>query len=215
MKLLLFLLSFTLLLNSCWEECPDTTAHMFTQTDLDWFDFEVGDTVLYKDSMTNQTFFMVCNSKVIRIDSSYHADEHCSNEGSYHVRQLMNLVFNSDFPFFENDHLKLYMGVGTKEEHKTVVFLDFRNYETYLYYELPFEFDNQSVSISTLENTSPVFYEGTLQINDIEYSDVYSLCYSMDGTIHTNAYYDTLYYNKQGFLKFISSQYGHRLEILE
>jgi hypothetical protein len=202
-----------LLLNSCWEECPDTTAHMFTQTDLDWFDFEVGDTILYKDSMTNQTFFLVCNSKVIRIDSSYQASDYCSNEGYYDIRHMMNLVFDSDFPFFENDHLKLYMELGTKEDYETNAWLDFRNYENYLYYGLAFEFDNQTATIETLEN--PVQFNGLITINGKDYPDVYTLNHSEDGIIRTNVYYDTLYYNKQGFLKFISSQYGHRLEILE
>jgi hypothetical protein len=215
MKLLLLLLPFTLLLNSCLEDCNDHSAHLFTQTDLDWFAFETGDTVNYRDDITGENFYMICTSSETRIDSLFHIDEHCKGGGHYEIRHMMNHVFDSDFPFFENDHLKLYMELGTKEEHKTVAYIDLKDYNNYLFYSLYFEFDNETETIETALSTQPVFYKGLITINGKEYPDVYTLNNSMHGEIQTNAYYDTLYYNKQGFLKFISSQYGHRLEILE
>jgi hypothetical protein len=218
MKLLLFLLLFALLLNSCHDECADSLGSELSETDLEWFSTEQGDTSWYKDVSDEQLYFFTCTKRKMGIDSSvegsFVANSRCPGEGFWSYRHYQYLEFNSNIPHYDSLlFLKLFFRKGEAKSH---IMAEFYRDEIYDYtYHFWFNDDDKKIEAYPGYAFSIPTGIGYQSINGSIYDNVFSIAYTEDTTINKYIYYDSIYINKDGFLKFISSQYGHRLEILE
>jgi hypothetical protein len=219
MKHLTISLSFILLVSACiYDECPDDVAHDFTQTELDWFSFESGDTVFYKDAQSGEIHYLTATSQEFTTESTFNEDHNCLNGGYYDISDVMNNEITSDFPHYTNDFTKIDMHVVTLGLTTSVLNIRFNGYtlnpDSYNY-DLLFD-NNLKVIRATSGGTiiSEIEQIDSIRINGNNYLNAFIICFSKDDELNF-ACYDTIYYNQDGFLKFISSQYGHRLEILE
>jgi hypothetical protein len=211
----LFLFSIALtLLAGCQEYCENSVRPPFTESDRAYFFFEPGDTFYFRDTQQNDTFILACTGKDERIDSAFYEDENCIGGGSYTLRTMINFKFNSDIPHFNASSLVIDFEIFKTDSSRTTasILLKVNDLSSYPF---SFRFNSETQSLYSIDNSQPVFDYNALVINGLLFDDVYSISFSNDGGDHSNIYYDTIYYNKDGFLKFISSQYGHRLEILE
>jgi hypothetical protein len=214
-KVILLIVVNLFVLSGCQEHCLDTSAHFFTEIDYAYFSFKQGDTSFFKDIDHDEIFYLACMKKLIKIDSTYYPDENCIEGGSYHIAHLLYLEFVSNLPHFNTNTLELIVGIKSKGEYNSFAEINFTDVDHYSPYTYNFEFSNETEILFSFTNLQPVIDRGLMTINGKEFNNVYSISFSDDGGLRNFVYYDTLYYNKQGFLKFISSQYGHRLEILE
>jgi hypothetical protein len=214
-KIYIFCIAFLLLFNCCRDECPDYIAHSFTETDKAWFSFEPNDTVHYRDVKTDEFYYLTCVSKEVNRDSIFTEDPYCKNNGSHHIKDVMNIVFTSDIPHFDNEYLKVKINLETAWKYESIVIIELDGAKGYPYY---FVFDNNEerlIDYGGPSTTSGVSYKDTILINGKTYTNVYPISFRKDEERIKNVFYDSIYYSKKGFLKFISSQFGYNMEITD
>jgi hypothetical protein len=219
MKHLTFSFSLILILSACiYDECPDEVAHDFTQTELDWFSFEPGDTVFYKDAENGEIHYMTGTSQEFTTERTFNGEHNCINEGYYDISYVMNNKLTTDFPHYTNDFTKIDMHVVTLGLNTSMIDISLnsiRDIPNSYTYHLFMENNTELVRASSDPNiASEIEFYSSLSINGKSYSNVFVIGFRADDELNF-AFYDTLYFSKDGFLKFISSQYGNRLEIME
>lgn len=221
--ILVFCMVIFTLLNSCVKNCPDEVSHSFTQTDLEFFSFEPNDTIHYKDKNSGELYYLTCvYKKITSRDSSFVSDDYCEHGGYWNIHDRMNFTLLSNLPHFNNKNAQINIDISAFENFESWVLFEFitRNLQdddsganVYRYY---FSFDNKEVRIIKhpfWSINSEIWHYDSLVINGIVYSNVFSMNYdSINSGDSYKAVFDTIYYNENGFLKFISSQYGYKLE---
>ncbi|MBN1950377.1 MAG: hypothetical protein JW801_04185 [Bacteroidales bacterium] len=210
-KILLYLL--LPLLASCYQEkeCPDISDPEFPANTLEWFSFQVGDTLHFEDR-GGKTYELICSSRTEDWDSSFYDNYKCVNGGSFIIHPSISFSFISDFPHFSNKNLNLILKItGSPNSNARIKFNtnDQLNYEYYFVYKP----ENNEI-ISYDDYVTDIAYINKTTINETSYAGVYKLNKGDLPEGSAEFYYDTIYYNKDGFLKFISSKYGYRLERL-
>ncbi|MBN1950794.1 MAG: hypothetical protein JW801_06295 [Bacteroidales bacterium] len=210
---ILYILSLMGFLSSCYDyNCPDEIQTPYTEENLKYFPFKTGDTTWYYDESRGKEYYLTCIKETLNTDSIVMpAAEYCSNETYLEVNQGKEYLFSSNIPH-PTDDLAIKMWLSKAGENNWIdIFLGYANGSSYLYNFLYTSND----SLSNREaDFSLVRYRDSVWINDEIYDNVYSICFSTRDDIRLHAYYDTIYYNHDGFLKFISSKYGYRLERL-
>ena len=218
MKYLLVFFTASVLITSCLEECPNEVSRDLTQTDLDWFACEPHDTTFYKDAESGEIYYLVCESCETGEVRHFVDDHYCENEGYYRIRKYIDSEYNTNLPHYLNDLTKINMHFETLGQDYSVVDIWFEGLrESTFSYILGFLFKPGGESLEEVgdRRISEIIHKERIVIDGKDYFNVYILVAFTWNDEHSNAYYDTLYYNRVGFLKFISSQYGYRLERME
>jgi hypothetical protein len=213
MKLLLL---FALLLSNCHDECADSTGPEFNENDLEWFPYEPGDSINYKDASSGEIYYLTCETREMGIDSSYESfisSERCSEGGYYYYEHYLNLEFYSNLP---NTNAPLYL-VQYMAKQVNRVDINILFYDTSPYPDrYNFFLNEQTWALESVDRTSSgIYFKGSLTINGQVYHDVYLISINEDDYFSETLFYDSIYYNKDGFLKFISTNFNYRLEIIE
>ena len=207
-------------MNGCTRKCPDSIGRDITDVEIAWFAHEPGDTMYYKDILSNEIFYLVCTSNVVGSQSAFIDVGDCSGGGYTIEEKTIDVDFESNIPHYQNDYTNINILLRTLSNSPTSLFRFFfqgtiSSSDLYIY---SLRFDTSLELISSRPDSlfeSVVMYKDSIAINDKNYSDVFIIAYSKDEEENKRAFFDTLYYNKDGFLKFISSQYGYRLERME
>ncbi|MBN1950815.1 MAG: hypothetical protein JW801_06400 [Bacteroidales bacterium] len=210
----IFLIS---VLSACYQnqdkECPDVMDPEFPQSNLDWFSHEIGDTLYFKDPTRGNLYYLICSSRNEDWDPEFTTDYNCVNDGWYDVSRVLTQVFTSNMPHVENQILKLKLVMrGSPSSILTLLFRNNSNLSSY-YYEFRYRYEYDDI-VRRTDYSSEVSFVNSLSINEVNYQDVYIISHYFPSGVNENLFFDTLYYNKDGFLKFISSKYGYRLERL-
>ena len=208
----LFIFPVFLLLTGCLEKCPDTFSHEFNDTELAYISYQTGDTLYFLDANSELIYYMTCISRTFSYDSTFFPDHHCKNEGSMHVAPAIRFEFETDFPNHDDDSPNIALEVYTKGEVESNWQISFNSNDIYRYL-LEFDSENESFEALSKGYLNVIKKEFNL-IQDISYTNVYEISPDQDHYSNQNVVYDTIYYNRDGFLKFISSQYGYVLEIM-
>ena len=194
------------------ENCDNRFIAPLNETDLEWFAFETGDTLIFYDAGSESQYHLACRSSIQFIDTVYTANRRCDDGGYAEFTPTLKSEFSSNIPHFEDRNL--YAILTIRKPNDFIPIFDLKLYygvNLYGYY-LGFDSGTEAFKQLTPINSVPT-NKGTVTINNIEYDDVYAICFSADPERSMQyAFYDTIYYNRDGFLKFISSQYGYVLE---
>jgi hypothetical protein len=192
-------------------DCPIKEWSAFTEEDLEWFELTPGDTIYFNDNLGNDSVFLTCVSRKQWVDTTCVEEIQCTDEiqcTSYH---FINFGFTSSIPH-GNDwylHLDIELKKLSSSFNIEMTFQDESNdYYSFWFMYRSDEHKFYNKVSGAIENV------GSININGEDYSDVLAISYSDDGGSYPFVYYDTLYFNKDGFLKFISSQHGYVLERL-
>ncbi len=219
---LIIYITILLLCNSCFffdaitpDECPDIEYGQLSETAKEYVPYQVGDSVFFKDKSTNEIHYLTCTVRELRKDSFFYPDEHCENEGYYDKWEELNVELLSDIPFYENTYAKINIRIDSKnnfvidiESIDRITFKETENH--FIGFSLFFDINEEKLYIpSDMFSYYKINYKDTLNINYKIYQNI--------AVINTEIkyYYDTIYYNKNGILKLISSEYNYNLEILE
>jgi hypothetical protein len=201
------------LLSCCQKDCEDEILHDFTETELEWFSYSLFDTMHFQNEITGDIYYLTCISEATRIVTDIVTEESCPDGGWNLTYPEMQSEFSSDLPHFDKDTLNISLLIypgGDSYLSSDITFITPTG--GYTYYS---GFDNKD---EILKNKRPgwseVVSKGTLFINGESYENVYAIRWIEDPERIHLAYYDSIYYNKDGFLKFISSQHGYVLERL-
>ena len=218
MKYLTILIIGSLLLVSCLDDCPNIVSRDLTQTDLDWFAREPNDTTFFKDAESGEIYYLACESCETGEMRHFVDENHCKNEGYYRIRKYIYSEYNSNLPHYLNDMAKININFETAGISNSGVEFLFTGSRasTYTYF-LNFYFKQETETIEETDfyDTPDIIHKDSVLINGKMYDNVFILVFYPGLSAYTEAFFDTLYYNPDGFLKFISSQYGYRLERME
>ena len=206
-------------MNGCTRKCPDSIGRDITDVEIAWFAHESGDTIYFKDILSNEVFYLVCTSNVLGSVGTFVDVGDCENGGYYIEEKIIDVDFVSNIPHPQNESTKiniLLRALNSSNSRLSFYFEGNNSSSDSYIYSLRFDTDSELISSTTdpvLE--SVVTYKESLAINDKSYTNVFIIAYRKDEEENKRAFFDTLYYNPDGFLKFISSQYGYRLERME
>ena len=101
-NLILFVLAI-LLIDSCMKKCPDDEiGHNLTETELDWFSCAAGDTLLYRDALSNETFYLTCVSSVTGGRDYWVPTDNCKDGGYVTSFKTIFTEFSTNFIILAN-----------------------------------------------------------------------------------------------------------------
>ena len=216
MKRITYALCTALAMLLCWNcckspDCNNVTGPPFTEEGLAWFPYAEGDTLYFRDTISQEVFYMTCTAFEFTRDTSFWDDSRCEMGGYLEIDHVIKLSLTSDFPHSENEPLQLILK-GVNSEYR--IFTEITLFKPSKKYFYTFLIDKQEeILISTRLTT--VAGKANVSVDGVVYENTYAIFYKNDPDINPSPFYDTIYCNRDGFLKFISSQYRRVLERVE
>jgi len=198
------------------KECPDIISHELTDTEKAMLYYQQGDSVFFKDKTGGEIYYLYCTSKETGKDGIYHEDYHCENDGYKEEWDIIKVQFESNFPYSHNTKAELYILLETVGQESSRLRIRFHNQsapiESYNYYIYDLGFYNNEFHY--IRKVYFIQYDSLLINNEI-FKDVSKIYYENEFGTDQEIYYDTLYINIRGLLRFVSSKYDHDLELME
>ena len=195
------------------KECPDEISSL-SEIHKNYLALEKNDTVFFKDRLRHKIYYLTCKNKNIDWKGIYHDDYHCENGGYNERWETIKIDLFSNIPFFDNTFTKIAIQLDTWDSFE-IVFesldeMTLKETGENIYpYHLKFNDTENKLYISGNSSHSSIHYIDSLIINEIIYSNIAII------TNDLGNFYDTIYYNDNGFLKFVSSDHKYNLEIME
>jgi hypothetical protein len=219
MRLLLLALALLCMALTCTQEEENchTISHELTNAEIEWFSIDTGDTLWFQDKNSGESYYLICASNETGKDEHKSLTDRCPSGVRVNEYYYLKNVLNSNLPFFNNNPMNLLLYLESVDENLSIVTFDFihvgENSSKYFYITF---FDTEEESLKTHHSYQAFpWHIDSMSINNRTYSDVFRIEYVERTPSSPISFYDTLYYNRDGFLKFISSRYGYRLERVE
>ena len=202
-----------IILTSCYEECSDNIFRQHSDAELEYFYYQPDDTLFFVDTTRSTEHYLTCTYRNIYTDSTWWDSERCLEGGYFSIKPFLTFRFKSNFPFYDQNQVHLTMEVVPINDSLSWIQIDFKDSLGEIYWNYYFEFNNQNQLLTHHYTHKPVDFMGNELIQGKEYQNIYRLVYLANPN-GVEFFYDTLYYNQDGFLKFISTDYGYVLERL-